>query len=101
MELVILPFFSPLSSKEFRDTVNKSLKNSNSKIITKEEITNFDSEYFAANVLMFFIGTGGTENLIAEFIETFEIKSPIRLLTYKLANSLPAALELKKYLESQ
>ncbi|MFW9956824.1 MAG: fucose isomerase [Candidatus Odinarchaeota archaeon] len=46
-----------------------------------------------------FIGTGGTENEVSKFLETEDLKPPIILLSYDERNSLPAAMEIRSYLQ--
>lgn len=48
-----------------------------------------------------FVGSGGTEDKIADFIRKVKMLAPIQLLTHEGDNSLPAAMELRKYLEEQ
>jgi L-fucose isomerase-like protein len=46
-----------------------------------------------------FVGSGGTEDIIATFIKKVKITPPILLLTHEGDNSLPAAMEVRKYLD--
>ncbi|MHA2072413.1 MAG: hypothetical protein ACW985_11585, partial [Candidatus Thorarchaeota archaeon] len=48
-----------------------------------------------------FVGSGGTENLINDFISRAKLPPTFFLLTYELNNSLPAAMESRAYLEQQ
>ncbi|MFW9809927.1 MAG: hypothetical protein ACFFE6_11185 [Candidatus Thorarchaeota archaeon] len=48
-----------------------------------------------------FIGTGGTENLVADFIHKMDFPSPVFILSYELNNSHPSAMEIRSYLEQQ
>lgn len=48
-----------------------------------------------------FIGSGGTENTIITFIAKSKLPPPIILLSHEGDNSLPAAIETRKYLDQQ
>ncbi|MFW9926908.1 MAG: hypothetical protein ACFFDM_09085 [Candidatus Thorarchaeota archaeon] len=48
-----------------------------------------------------FIGTGGTENIVADFLSNESLREPIFLLSYDLRNSHPSAMEIRSYLQSQ
>lgn len=48
-----------------------------------------------------FIGTGGTEAEAVKFITKSKITPPIILLSHEGSNSLPAAMEIRSYLQQQ
>ncbi|MHA2380117.1 MAG: fucose isomerase [Candidatus Thorarchaeota archaeon] len=46
-----------------------------------------------------FVGTGGTESLVSEFVKQSGLKPPIVLLSHPGNNSLPAAMETRAYFQ--
>ncbi len=48
-----------------------------------------------------FVGSGGTEDSVIQFLLKAKLPAPILLLSYEGDNSLPAAMEIRKYLEQQ
>lgn len=47
------------------------------------------------------VGTGGTENMITEFLGKSGLSPPIVLLSHTQSNSLPAAMEVRTYLQKR
>jgi L-fucose isomerase-like protein len=48
-----------------------------------------------------FVGTGGTEDDIVQFLEKAKLPPPILLLSYEQSNSLPSAMEIRTHLEQE
>ncbi len=72
--------------------------NKEQKVTEEDYLSNYHPQ--ETNELFFlFVGTGGTENAIASFVNKVKLKSPIILLSYDLNNSLPAAMETRGCLE--
>ncbi len=97
MKLKIIPFFSPISPEGTKDQVINQLSLTKAEIIEPADFkfeTKTDKNYM-------FIGTGGTENAVAEFLLKNPIPPPVIILSYDLRNSLPAAMEIRSYLEQR
>jgi L-fucose isomerase-like protein len=95
MDVNIIPFFSPISPVGAKEEVQQELAKSGARIIEPDDFgTSSGRNYF-------FIGTGGTENLVADFLEKTKLPSPITILSYDLRNSHPSAMEIRSYLENQ
>ncbi|MFX1605615.1 MAG: hypothetical protein ACFFDD_06885 [Promethearchaeota archaeon] len=97
MELRVIPFFSPISPESVRDEVLGEFSGINVDIIEPDEFrveSHTDRSYL-------FIGTGGTENVVAEFLQKHKLPQPIMILSYDLRNSLPAAMEIRSYLQRE
>ena len=95
MEIRIVPFFSPISPEGVKNEVLHILVKSNGKIIEPDDFTkgsDADRNYV-------FIGTGGTENIVADFLKRHSLQAPVEILSYELRNSLPAAMEIRSYLQ--
>jgi L-fucose isomerase-like protein len=93
MPINIIPFFSPVSPKGINDEVLGEIEQEGVKIFsTKSKTTPSEPIYI-------FIGTGGTENDVSKYLETAILKPPIILLSYDERNSLPAAMEIRAYLQ--
>ncbi|MHA1215374.1 MAG: hypothetical protein ACTSPG_08750 [Candidatus Hodarchaeales archaeon] len=97
MSLIVIPFFSPVSTKETQAFILSELESKEIRFISPEDFEkngiNFDPHQF-----FFLVGTGGTENAIVDFIDRHHVQSPITLLSYNLNNSFPAAMEIRTYL---
>ncbi len=93
MTINIIPFFSSVSPADLSKDILKVLEQDGVNILgTDSEITPSESTYI-------FIGTGGTENDVSKFLEETRLSSPVILLSYDERNSLPAAMEIRSYLE--
>lgn len=97
MELRIIPFFSPISPKGIKDDVLEQMSNIKGNIIEPDNFR-IESE-ISRNYL--FIGTGGTENEVADFLRKNPLPPPVIILSYELRNSLPAAMEIRSYLQRE
>lgn len=97
MEIRIIPFFSPISPKDVRDEVLAELSTTKVKIIDPKDYK-FESST-ERNYLL--IGTGGTENDVRNFLAKHPLPEPVIILSYDLRNSLPAAMEIRSYLQQQ
>ncbi len=97
MKLKIIPFFSPLSPEGTKEQVINQFSLTKAEII---EPTDFQFEQKTDKNYLF-IGTGGTENIVAEFLLKNPIPPPVIILSYDLRNSLPAAMEIRSYLEQR
>ena len=97
MEIQIIPFFSPISPEGVKDEVLKQISTTKVKMI---EPDNFQlGSDLNRNYL--FIGTGGTENDVADFLKRHPLPPPVIILSYDLRNSLPAAMEIRSYLQRE
>ncbi len=97
MEIQIIPFFSPISPKGIKDDVLEHMSNIKGNIIEPDNfrIKSEISRYYL------FIGTGGTENEVADFLRKNPLPPPVIILSYELRNSLPAAMEIRSYLQQE
>ena len=95
MELVIVPFFSPISSEGVANEVLMELSKSRVRIVEPKDFKTEASQ--SRNYLL--IGTGGTENEVAAFLNQHPLSPPVMLLSFDLRNSLPAAMEIRSYLQ--
>jgi L-fucose isomerase-like protein len=94
MDVQIIPFFSPISPEGVKESVIEQITTTNGRIVEPEE---FKASGKDRNYL--FIGTGGSENEVASFIEKHTLPPPVQILSYDLRNSLPAAMEIRSYLQ--
>lgn len=95
----IIPFFSPLSSKSEQEDTLSQLSLDQTQIIFPELFSPKDHIPQSNEKIYFFVGTGGTENAMVSFFQRAKLNPPIILLSYDSNNSLPAAMETRKYLE--
>jgi L-fucose isomerase-like protein len=104
MTVTLIPFFSPLAVDEWVAGILERLA------ATEAKVT--DSDDFLRKVrkghrtaptdhTLIFVGTGGTEKAIADFLVRAPLQSPILLLSHDGNNSLPAAMETRTYLEER
>ncbi|MHA1908514.1 MAG: fucose isomerase [Candidatus Thorarchaeota archaeon] len=101
MSLIVVPFFSAIASPCLIDTHTKRLRESGVRIIAAGEYKKLiaSKENESIDRLILFIGTGGTEKEVAEFVDEIKLTPPIILLSHQTNNSLPAAMEIRTYLE--
>jgi len=97
----IIPFFSPIASNELKTNIMNRLRATHAQIISVDDFfneLNLDYTILSQHNYLF-VGTGGTENCIAQFVSKAKLKPPIILLSYDENNSLPAAMETRAYLQ--
>ena len=91
MPVRIVPFFSPFTLDEWKDKVIKILNATGAEILSPDTAKGVTDAYI-------FVGTGGTERYVIDFVESAKLTS-VKLLTHDENNSLPSALEIRAYLE--
>jgi L-fucose isomerase-like protein len=95
MELKIIPFLSSISPMGLKEELLKEFSSTRVRVVEPET---YQQESGTDRVILF-IGTGGTENDVADFLSQHSLRPPITLLSYDLRNSLPAAMEIRSYLQ--
>ncbi|TFG31600.1 hypothetical protein EU527_12065 [Candidatus Thorarchaeota archaeon] len=95
MPINIVPFFSLVSPEGLSNEVLKEIEHEGVKILDNKDKVPCDRPLFIL------IGTGGTENSVKTFIEDNRVTAPITLLSYDERNSLPAAMEIRAYLQKK
>ncbi|MFX1565669.1 MAG: hypothetical protein ACFFCH_06750 [Promethearchaeota archaeon] len=104
MPVNIITFFDSGSMKRRVSGIMDKLGETKAKVFTPE---NYVSEGMKRDKTIrdqhnyLFVGSGGTEDTIATFIKKVKIPAPILLLTHEGDNSLPAAMEVRKYLDQE
>ncbi|NHJ12794.1 MAG: hypothetical protein EAX95_03920 [Candidatus Thorarchaeota archaeon] len=103
MPVSLIPFFSPIAERKVVNQLIEELKHTGAKVLQPSD---FIAQSRANPSLLIydnflFIGTGGTENLVANFLRDAGIHPPIILLAYEKRNSLPAAMELRAYIAGE
>ncbi|MFX1368344.1 MAG: hypothetical protein ACFFAY_07090 [Promethearchaeota archaeon] len=103
MPVNIIPIFSPIAEEAVVTELWKSLKETGANVFEPSQfITLCRMEPIHLMQRNFvFVGTGGTENLIADFLKEVGVHPPIILLSYDERNSLPAAMETRAYIASK
>ncbi|MGY5876438.1 MAG: hypothetical protein RTU30_11890, partial [Candidatus Thorarchaeota archaeon] len=96
MPVKVIPFFSEITPEERVNGLMSKLLDSNADITSDPE-----SETSRNRHTFIFVGSGGTERAMADFIQTNEINDPIILLAHESGNSLPAAMETRAYLQKE
>ncbi|MFX0122060.1 MAG: hypothetical protein ACFFAE_00335 [Candidatus Hodarchaeota archaeon] len=106
MVIIVIPFFSPVSNEKTRSKLISDISSTGASIYSTLEY--FDAlrspeteEKLLDQSLFLFVGTGGTEKAITEFVTKLKGKNPIELLSYDLNNSLPAAMEARTFLTQE
>ncbi len=98
MPITVVPFFSVLASQNLIETYVNHLKKSGATIQSPDEAKQAKKD---SGPFMFFIGSGGTEKLVADYIHEMDFSSPIILLSHSANNSLAASMELRAYFEKK
>ena len=95
MSIQIISFFSQVSPEGLSSEVLGGLDQEGVTVLNREDKIPKDVPTFI------FIGTGGTENDVAQFLDINNLDQPILLLSYDERNSLPAAMEIRAYLQQK
>jgi L-fucose isomerase-like protein len=93
MPINIVPFFSMVSPKALKEEVLAEIQQEGVRLVTSA------SELSANEPFLIFIGTGGTENDVADFLNAVDGVTQVTILSYDQRNSLPASMEIRAYLE--
>ena len=101
MSLIVVTFFSSLASPCLINTHTKRLRESGARTIThevyKKEIAKRGN--IPVERLVLFIGTGGTEKIVADFVRDTNLRPPMIIFSHQADNSLPASMEIRTYFE--
>ncbi|RDE12489.1 MAG: hypothetical protein C4K49_10005 [Candidatus Thorarchaeota archaeon] len=100
MAINVIAFFSPITPERSRVKVQGELRKSGVSVMSPEEflvLANRDQVTLNQHNVVF-VGSGGTESLIAAFLSRINLGPPIMLLSHDGNNSLPAAMETRAYL---
>jgi L-fucose isomerase-like protein len=103
MAIKIIPFFSTLTPESLRDVVLEKMKIDDIEILMPEDYTTMlqiEPERVRGQIYIL-VGSGGSENLIDDFVSKTELPHTIFLLSHGLNNSLPAAMETRASLDQQ
>ncbi len=96
MPVKVIPFFSEITPEERVNGLMSKLSDVHADVtIPLEHKTPLNKHSFI------FVGSGGTERAMADFIQANEVKDPIILLAHETGNSLPAAMETRAYLQKE
>jgi L-fucose isomerase-like protein len=100
----IIAFFSASSMKRRVSGIMDKLGSTNAEVFTPDSYLNEGMKRDRTirdqhNYL--FVGSGGTEAEIIKFLGKAKMPAPIMLLSFNGDNSLPAAMEVRKYLDQE
>ncbi len=95
MTINIVPFFSIVSPEGLEEEIVKEFRQEGIRVTKSLEEVSSEEPVFL------FIGTGGTENDVATFLNKSKLEPPIIILSYDERNSLPASMEIRAYLEKK
>ena len=99
MENVLIPFFSPISDKTSNEKILTSVQRGGWNTISPTKYISLPKKKQEELNFWIFIGTGGTENSVIKFLDEVHPKTSPILVSHNLSNSLPAAMEIRRYLE--
>lgn len=103
MAINVIVFFSPITPAPLKAKIQSELRKSGASIMAPEDflaLAKQDSQILNQHTIVF-VGSGGTENLIAAFLSEANLGSLIMLLSHEGNNSLPAAMESRAYLSAK
>jgi len=95
MPLTVVPIFSSLTSLDIKNRLLNGITETGARILKTHEI---HPQAHKEAPIYIFVGSGGTENTIAQYISEQKDISSIVLISHRSNNSLPAALETKTWL---
>jgi L-fucose isomerase-like protein len=102
--LTVVPFFSALAAKGWVDEVVQRLVDTGPLVMAPETFRQQAAKQrqsLLSGHTVVFVGTGGTERTISNFLSNVRLRSPVVLLSHDGNNSLPAAMETRAYLEQR
>ncbi|MHA2123461.1 MAG: hypothetical protein ACW990_19860, partial [Promethearchaeota archaeon] len=99
MKNVLIPFFSPISDKASNEKILAVLRRGGWNTVSSPEIVSLFKKNEKFPDFWIFIGSGGTENSVIKFLDDVQPKTTPILVSHNLSNSLPAAMEIRRYLE--
>ncbi len=91
MNINIKSFYSEFTQKEQNRRITSAL----SAIMSEKDITFTETDTPDALLIL----SGGTENLVIDFLNSTAVSNTVYLLTHRSNNSLPAALEISAWLQ--
>ncbi len=100
----IISFFASSSMTRRVSGISEKLSSTNARIFSPDEFIRDGikrDKTIRDQHNYIFIGSGGTEDAVAQFISKVKFLPPIIFLTHEGDNSLPAAMEIRKYLEQR
>jgi L-fucose isomerase-like protein len=104
MTVNVIPFFSPLLPNEIKADMEARLRETGSRVVSPDEflaLKRNEPENVRRQHNSLLVGTGGTENIITGFLDKSGLDPPIVLLAHSERNSLPAAMEVRTYLQKR
>jgi L-fucose isomerase-like protein len=103
LEKTLVTFFSPISDEINNSQLREKCKQGGWNTILPSELE-LMSQVLENNVVWLFIGTGGTERSVIDYLQQFLKDSnnilPL-IITHDHYNSLPAGMEIRRYLEEK
>jgi hypothetical protein len=96
MPLTIVPVFSSLTRLDIKNRLLEGIKGTGTRI---KEINEPYPQTDRQAPIYIFVGSGGTENTIAQYISKQKDISSVVLISHHSNNSLPAALETKTWMQ--
>jgi L-fucose isomerase-like protein len=99
LTITLYAFFSPISSPDHSDSILEKLRSTGVTVIVNDaSLVDLGPGLEQVHV---FIGTGGTEKQVIESLKKHGNPKRVVLLSHDKSNSLPAAMEIRSYLEQQ
>lgn len=102
MPLPIITFFSIIAPDEVVSNISEKIAIDGVQLYSAKEYTSrFSSDRSYGKRLYLFIGTGGTEQNVKDFLEEISPPESIILFSHPSNNSLPASMEIRAYLQKE
>ncbi|MFQ5832059.1 MAG: hypothetical protein ACE5H4_05120 [Candidatus Thorarchaeota archaeon] len=103
MAINIIPILSPITPEETKSQLVKDITVPGADVLTPEEFLRNAKQKpdIRDRHTYLFVGTGGTEKAVSDFMAQAGLADPIILLSHPGNNSLPAAMETRAYLQQQ
>ncbi len=99
MPVVVVPFFSLMTDEIWKSDLLAAIERPGVIVLAANEIDRWRGERTTGKEhVVLFVGTGGTEQAIVDFVTNHQPSSDVLLLSHSHANSLAAALEVRAYL---
>lgn len=96
MPLHIVTVFSSITPAEIIEDILNHIRDRGAALLTPKDVPGS-----SVRPSYVFVGTGGTERIVADLYQAGSLIPPVILLAHDRSNSLPASMEIRAYLESR
>lgn len=100
MPFTVVAFYSSIENSKNTQRHLETLRQSGVRILISEDEKDelLSNDRSTGERILLFIGSGGTERQVIDFLDKVQPQAPVILLSHPHGNSLPAAMEIRTFL---